>query len=218
MPEEKKLTERILEIEDRLNLSVEKRGQFILFSPHAFYNWIETQSVKRSIVRIQNHQTYRPNYEDFDGDNHFKLCENMKKYHVEKRGFSDIAMNLTTFPDGTIMLCRPLNVVPAGIKGANTGSICIEHLGDFDIDGDTMSEEHRDCIIYLNAVLLKKFNLEANSNSIVYHHWWTAAGKRTNGINAAKSCPGTNFFGGNALKTAEEKFIPLIKDYKTLLK
>ena len=63
----------------------------------------------------------------------------------------------------------------------------------------------------MNALLCEKFDLPINTDSIVYHHWWTAAGKRTNGFGAAKSCPGTNFFGGNSVEACETNFIPLIK-------
>lgn len=185
------------------------KNQFILMDNAEFAKWLESQTIKRSIKRIQNHHTWKPRYSGFKDDNHFSLLEGMKRSHL-KRDFSDIAQNITTFPDGTIAVCRPLTKIPAGIKGANTGGICIEHVGNFDIGGDEMTTMHKDIIVYLNALLCAKFNLSPDANSIVYHHWWTAAGKRTNGINVAKSCPGTNFFGGNKVEDAEKNFIPKI--------
>jgi len=217
MPSTKKLTEKILSTEDKFNVSTEKDGQFILMSPLAFYNWLEAQTIKRKVVRIQNHHTWKPNYSHFDGDNHFSLAKGMKRSHL-KRKFSDIAQNITIYPDGTIMVCRPLSKVPAGIYGANTGSICIEHIGNFDEGGDEMTKEQRYAIAYCNAVLLKKFGLEINSDSVVYHHWWTAGGKRKNGVDAAKSCPGNNFFGGNKVSDAEANLYPKIEEILTNLK
>lgn len=189
--------------------SLTKDG-FTLMNREAFEIFLEDEEVGRPIKRIQNHHTWKPRYSGFN-NNHFSLMSGMRRSHL-KRGFSDIAQNLTTFPDGMICIGRPLKTIPAGIKGANSGGICIEHVGNFDLGGDTMTYEHRKTIIWINAVLCKKFGLTPDSDSIVYHHWWTAAGKRTNGIKASKSCPGTNFFGGNKVIDAETNFIPLIKE------
>lgn len=146
----------------------------------------------------------------------------MRDFHVRNRGFSDIAQNLTTFPDGTIAVCRPFNIAPAGIKGANAYGICIEHFGNFDVGGDKMTDEHRKTILFLNAVLCEKFKLPINTESIVYHHWWSAEGEKVFDLKTgkklqgspAKSCPGTAFFGGNTVLDAQQHFIPLIKNMK----
>ncbi|MCB0374707.1 MAG: N-acetylmuramoyl-L-alanine amidase, partial [Sinomicrobium sp.] len=139
------------------------------------------------------------------------LLEGMKRSHLE-RGFSDIAQNITTFPDGTLAVCRPLSAIPAGIKGANSGGICIEHVGNFDAGKDEMTEVHATAILYLNALLCAKLELDPDPDSIVYHHWWDLrTGKRENGGGATKSCPGTGFFGGNKVTDATDHFIPKIK-------
>ena len=183
----------------------------------AFAEWLSAYKNTRTIKRIQNHHTWKPDYSHFNGKNHFRLLEGMKRSHL-KRGFSDIAQNITTFPDGTLAICRPLSKTPAGIRGANSGGICIEHVGNFDTDGDTMSEAHKNTIIDLNALLCVKFNLDPDTDSIVYHHWWDLnTAKRTNGEGTTKSCPGTNFFGGNKVADAEQHFIPLIKAAATTI-
>lgn len=194
-----------------------KDGQFLLFGRKEFLEWLHDQVVKREIRLIQNHHTWKPDYSHFDGENHFDKLKGMKKSHL-KRGFSDIAQNITTFPDGTIAVCRPIDTSPAGIKGANKYGICIEHLGDFDQGGDEITDQHKKTIVFINAALCLKLGLEPDSNTVVYHHWWTASGKRTNGVKAAKSCPGTNFFGGNKVEDAEKNFIPLISDKLEILK
>jgi hypothetical protein len=193
------------------------QGQFILMSLTEFEFWLADQNITRSIKRIQNHHTWKPRYKDFKNDNHFTLLKGMKRSHL-KRGFNDIAQNLTTFPDGTIAVCRPLKTIPAGIKGANTGGICIEHLGNFDKGGDRMRKKHKEIILQLNAILCKNFELVPNTDTIVYHHWWDLnSGKRKDGEGVTKSCPGTNFFGGNEVDDAKENFVSKIFDeYKKL--
>lgn len=191
----------------------EEDGQFILMSRTSFLEWLKEETVTRSIKRIQNHHTYIPNYGHFEEQGAFKLMKGMKRSHL-KRKFSDIAQNLTTFPDGRICVGRPLDTIPAGIRGANTGGICIEHVGDFDEGKDIMSEEQKKTIVWLNAVLLEHFGLPTDTDSVVYHHWWTASGRRTNGVRAAKSCPGTNFFGGNKVEDCEKNFLPKIQEVR----
>lgn len=190
---------------------IEKNG-FVLLNKIEFRTWLNKQSVPRTIRLIQNHHTYIPGYAHFDGSNHFARLQAMKNYHVNNNGWSDIAQNITTFPDGTIAICRPLTKTPAGIKGQNSYGICIEHTGNFDQGGDVMTPEHKESIIHLNAVLCEKFNLVPTVNSVVYHHWYDlVSGKRKDGQGTTKTCPGTNFFGGNKVEDAQKEFIPLIK-------
>ena len=184
---------------------VQQKGNFILFETREeFGEWLLKQKVSRKISIIQNHHTWVPNYSHFNGKNHFERLEAMRNSHMKDRGFKDIAQHLTTFPDGTIAysLGRNFEQTPAGIEGKNTGAICIEHLGDFDIGRDQMTEEHRKTIIYVNAILCKWLNLTPTTNTIIYHHWFASY----------KSCPGTNFFGGNKKEHAEKNFIPLIRE------
>lgn len=196
----------------------EQDRQFILMGRLEFYRWLMDQKFTRTIKLIQNHHTWIPNYSHFDGDNHFERVKAMDNYHENRRGWSDIGQNITTFPDGTICICRPINIIPAGIRGANSNGICIEHVGNFDIDGDEMTKEHKSTIEFVNAVLCLKFGLEVNDQTVVYHHWWTAKGKRTNGVNSAKSCPGTNFYGGNKVEDAKKNLYPRIIRQLTALK
>lgn len=193
----------------------ETKGQFTLMDKSEFKNWIYQQDLNRKIVRIQNHHTWKPNYDSFTGDNHFKLLAGMKRSHL-KRGFSDIAQHFTIFPDGTIGTGRPLDKIPAGIKGVNTGAICIENIGNFDSSGDKMSAKQRNMIIRVNSLLCHRFNLKPSDKSLVYHHWYDLnTGKRRNGEGVTKSCPGTNFFGGNSVSDAKTNFIPkIVEDLK----
>lgn len=185
-------------------------GKFTLFTFGEFYNWLAGKNFIRVIKLVQNHHTYIPRYEHFKGNNHFQMLNGMEQSHLE-RGFNEIAQNITTYPDGTIAVCRSIDKIPAGIKGANQYGICIEHVGNFDINGDTMTEQHRDTIIRLNAALCQKFNLTPSTDTVVYHHWYDlTTGERTNGTGNTKTCPGTAFFGGNTVADAQANFIPRI--------
>lgn len=184
---------------------------FNILSIEEFQTWITNQKFKRDINLIQNHHTLEPSYSDFNNHNHQKLLQNIEEFHIKERGFRQIAQNLTTFPDGKIAICRSLDMTPAGIKGANMGAICIEHLGNFDLNKDKMTDLQKTCIITLNAILCHRFKLQPNTNTIVYHHWFDLdTGKRTNGSGNVKTCPGTDFFGGNSVKSAETNFVPLV--------
>jgi len=189
-----------------------QKGKFILLTREEFKKWLLDNKFKRQIKLIQNHHTAKPNYSDF-ANNHFKLLDSMESFHINVNKMSEIAQNITTFPDGIIAIGRSFEKNPAGIKGANTNAICIENLGNFDINGNLMSEEHKKSIIFINAVLCIRFNIKPDTNSIVYHHWYDLdTGKRTNGTGNTKTCPGTNFFGGNAVEAATKNFIPLVLD------
>ncbi len=188
----------------------QQQGKFILFDLNEFASWLTALQVLREIRLIQNHHTFIPAYHDFNGSNHFDQLKAMEAAHL-KRGFTEIAQNLTTFPDGTVAACRAFDTAPAGIKGANTKGICIENLGDFDLGHDNMATAQSDCIIKVNALLCRRFTLTPTTNAIVYHHWYDlTTGQRTNGTGNTKTCPGTNFFGGNSVNSAESNFIPLI--------
>lgn len=194
---------------------------FSIHSSESFAAYLKLTSFQRTITFIQNHHTFSPNYASFLGKpDHLFWLESMRTFHMQTRKWKDIGQHLTIFPDGKIGLCRPLDRVPAGIYGANTGAICIESLGDFNTGKDDMKEEQKKAIIQVNALLCARFSLNPVYEQVVYHHWFDTEGKRfapamvdDNDVNRKglqKTCPGTGFFGGNRIKDAIANFYPLI--------
>ncbi len=194
------------------------RGKFTLMDLTEFESYIKTLNTGglRKINHIQEHHTLSPSYHDFNGTNHFAKLEGMEAYHISV-GFGQIAQHYTTFPDGKIAVCRNLLSLPTCIHRHNTGGICIENLGNFDTGADKMTELQKDIIIHLTALLCIKFNLKVNTDSIVYHHWFRQSdGFRDNANGQAvmadhKTCPGTDFFGGNTVNAAKTSFIPQVQ-------
>lgn len=192
------------------------RNGFILLKRSEFKKWMMRQTINRKVTMIQNHHTWLPDYTTFN-DNHFEQVQGMKNFHVNQRGWSDIGQHITTFPDGMIIVgTRPFERAPAGIKGHNDEAICVEHLGNFDKRKDVMTEQHRRTVVHVNSVLNLVFGLVPNTDHNVYHHWFDLSTlQKTGGSGNTKSCPGTNFFGGNKMKDFKENLLPLIeKDLK----
>lgn len=185
---------------------------FTKMSPKEFETYISNLKIARTILFIQQHHTYIPSYIHFKGSNHFDLQKGMKNTHINVNGWGDIGQHFTIFPDGSILTGRSIEKSPACISGNNGNAICIENLGNFDDGGDEMTEAQRNAIVIVTAALCKKFRFIPDTKNIVYHHWFNlSTGVRNNGLGNNKSCPGTNFFGGNKVDDCKTHFIPLIK-------
>lgn len=198
---------------------METKNGFTLLTPDEFASWLNSQNVTRTIFKVQLHHTASPSYSNFTGDNHFTLQTNMKNYHVNSRGFQDIAQHFTIFPDGKICTGRSLNTNPAGITGGNTGAICIENLGWFDTGRDVMTDEQSEAIIIAVRALLNKFSINPSSG-VVYHAWYTASGTYLGDYvvgKSTKTCPGTGFFGGNTSAAFERELLPYLTGEKKIM-
>lgn len=194
-------------------------AQFRIYKPEEFTNYLFNNLFTRKIKVIQNHHTWQPGYTYLSAARgEMFWLESMRNAHIRERKWSDIGQNITTFPSGNIALCRPIEMLPAGIRGANSGAICIEHFGNFDQGKNEMTDAHTESIVLLNALLCKKFGLSPAKSQVVYHHWFDRHGirfsdEKINGNHVGdeqKTCPGTAFFGGNSIVAAEQNFYPLI--------
>ena len=190
---------------------METKFGFTKMSVAEFGQWINEIKVARTILKVQQHHTYSPSYILFKNNNHFALQKGMKDYHTVHNGWNDIAQHFTIFPDGAILTGRSIETSAACITGQNANAICIENLGNFDNNGDTMTQLQKDAIVTVTAALCSRFKIPVNTIGIVYHHWFNlSTGERNNGTKNNKSCPGTNFFGGNKVQDAEANFLPLV--------
>lgn len=190
---------------------METKFGFTSLTISEFETWIKQQNVARTVLFIQEHHTFSPSYIHFKGDNHFDLQKGMKNHHVNNNGWSDIGQHFTIFPDGQVMTGRSLEHSPACIYGNNKHAICIENIGFFDSGKDEMTSKQRDSIVRATAALCERFNIPVSTDRVVYHHWFDlSTGARTNGSGVTKSCPGTNFFGGNTIAACEQNFLPLV--------
>lgn len=203
---------------------MQQKGNFLLMDKNEFRDWLKSQSLTRTINKLQVHHTASPNYltrkvvNGIAQQDHFACLEGMRNYHINTNGWSATGQNITVFEDGkvAISLDRDLNKTPAGITGANTGAICVEIIGNFDKGGDTMTQAQREAVVHLYACLCEKFNIIPSVNTIIYHAWYTASGTYLGDYVAGKStktCPGTNFMGaGNSKAAASNVFIPMIQN------
>lgn len=186
-------------------------GEFLKFDSIGFREWLWKQDVVRPIERLLIHHTWKPDYSNFDGTNHFALQAAMQRFHTVDRGWDDIGQHFSTFPDGTIVTGRSLESHPACTKGANVSAVCIENVGNFDEGADEMTPEHREMILKASAWICERWGIPVDAEHILYHHWFDLnTGLRTDGTGVTKSCPGTAFFGGNRCQDAEAHFLPLV--------
>jgi N-acetylmuramoyl-L-alanine amidase len=146
----------------------------------------------RRINSVHIHHTWIPNYDHFDRQKQRlgsaaaagrELCANMRRSHMNDRGFRDIAQHLTIDPEGNLYLGRAWNLSPASALGFNgsaqVGPFMIEMIGDFDIGRNKMTVAQREATVWVTATVNAAYDLAADS--IRFHNEM-----------AAKSCPGTS--------------------------
>jgi len=220
------LTSDVIYIGQKIRIPPKKlrmQGQYILMNREEFKDWIFNHRFTRKVTTIQQHHTYDPSYQQFNGSNHFALMKKMEELHVKTMGWSTISQQVTTFPDGTIVVGRPFDIPPEGSFGLlnkaamrtiEANAFAIENVGDFDAGHNHMTAEQRETILTVTALLMAKYGLTPSIDSITYHHWWDInTGERVldnSKGHAIKTCPGTGFFGGNSTADAKNNFYPLV--------
>lgn len=191
-------------------------GQFLLMTPLEFVEWFPKQSIKRKIDKIQIHHTAVPDYTRFyKNPDEFYFQKAFQKYAKITKGWYDIAQHLTIFPNGMVCTGRSFELSPAGIYNNNTGAICIENVGNFDYD--IMTNEHKEAIVTIVAVLCNMLKISIDDKHIIYHAWFNLNtgvrdnddGKKSDNVKY-KTCPGKTFFGGHDVQSAKQNFFPLI--------
>lgn len=147
------------------------------------------------------HHTWKPNHNDFNGNNHIRLQQSMKNYHVNTNGWSDIGQHISVFPDGVIVTGRNFGRSPASIKGWNTGAFAMEMIGNFDIGHDKLEGKQKETVLKL----IKYFIENYGQSSIKFHR---------EGPGVSKTCPGTSLnklqLMGDAIKLNEKEVIQVV--------
>lgn len=123
------------------------------------------------------HHTYIPSHKDFNGNNHQRLQDNMRKYHIEKLKWSDIGQHVTLFSDGIFLSGREFGRNPASITGYNDDAFAVEMLGNFNIGNDKLEGNQLAVIVGLVRYFIEKYG----EDSIVFHR-----------EHSNKTCPGTS--------------------------
>lgn len=220
------LTSDVIYVGQKIKIPPKKltmQGQYVLMTREEFKDWIFNHKFTRKIGKIQQHHTYQPSYQNFNGSNHFALLKEMEDLHVKKMGWSNISQQLTTFPDGKVAVGRPFNIPPEGsfgllnksaMQAIEADALAIENVGNFDSGNNKMTAEQRETITTVTALLMLEFGLTPSVDSVTYHHWWDInSGERVldkGEGHAIKTCPGTGFFGGNSTASAKNNFYPLV--------
>lgn len=203
-----------------------KNGFTLLENMSEVRSWLSKQSVSRSITRLQVHHMALPDYACWESDKkktdpHFRRTESLDSYgkttwNSKSANGKYIAQHFNIFPDGKITTGRSLNSNPIGISGWNTNAICVEIYGNFDKGKDTMTAAQKNAVIGLFGELCKRFKITPSSSTIRYHAWFTSGGSYLGDYKAGqsrKTCPGTNFFGGNTMAKFNANFLPAVKNY-----
>lgn len=205
-----------------------KNGFTLLENEKDVKDWLKKQKVSRTITKLQVHMMDLPNYSTWEktdkkvfSEPHFGRTQSLNSYGKNKWGYSDghghyIAQHLNIFPDGKITTGRNLNSTPIGIRGWNTGAICIEIYGCFDKGKDKMTAAQKKAVIYLYGELCKRFHIPVNTTHIRPHCWFTAGGTylgKYNPSRSAKTCPGTAFWGYGCSPDGFSHFIKDVKNY-----
>ena len=220
-----------IQILNEVNEEVKTQNGFTLLENQKdVRNWLTKQRVSRKITKLQVHHMDLPNYSTWEktdkklfSEPHFGRTQSLDSYGKSKwgSGASDghghhIAQHFNVFPDGKITTGRNLNSTPIGIRGWNTGAICIEIYGCFDKGKDKMTAAQKKAVIYLYGELCKRFDIPVNTTHIRPHCWFTAGGTylgKYNPSRSAKTCPGTAFWGYGCSPDGFAHFIKDVKNY-----
>ena len=205
-----------------------KNGFSLLENEKDVKEWLSKQKVTRTINKLQVHHMDLPNYSTWEktdkkvfSEPHFGRTQSLDSYGKSTWHYSDghghyIAQHFNVFPDGKITTGRNLNSTPIGIRGWNTGAICIEIYGCFDKGKDKMTSAQKKAVIYLYGELCKRFKIKPSTSTIRPHCWFTAGGTYLGKYDvnkSAKTCPGTAFWGKGCSKDGFAWFIMDVKNY-----
>ena len=123
----------------------------------------------RTINEAIIHYSATPEGKPFD-------VEDIRDWHVNGNGWSDVGYHYVIKLDGTIQDGRPISRTGAHCKGHNRGTVGICYIGGGITEGkDTRTEEQKDSLIILLTDLINQHNITKISGHNQY---------------STKKCPG----------------------------
>lgn len=148
---------------------------------------------RRRIDCIHVHHTWLPRIADFRGQ---ATIEAIRRYHMQDKGWSDIAQHLTIAPDGGLWTGRPLDMPPASVLGFNgtsaRGPFMIEMVGDFDKGRDKLEGAQWQAVLAVIVLVLRQFGLD--EKAVRFHREYPGV---------AKTCPGDGLDLGDFRRAVE---------------
>lgn len=106
----------------------------------------------RELNRIILHCTATPSWRDVSVDE-------IRRWHVEGNGWSDIGYHYVILLDGTIARGRPLDVAGAHVKGHNKDSVGVVYVGGTDVTGQPQDTLNSNQLFSLYKVVTSLRNL-----------------------------------------------------------
>ena len=82
--------------------------------------------------------------------------DEIRKWHTQERGWSDIGYHYVVYLDGTVHEGRPVKIPGAHCKGHNSNSIGICYVGGADCK-DTRTEDQKDALVDLLVYLKTEY-------------------------------------------------------------
>lgn len=143
----------------------------------AAYPW------SRRVWRVDMHHTYYPARRDYRG---LTTIEAMWRFHVEDRGFDDLAQHLSIGPEGSIWTGRDWNKRPASVGGTlNRGAFMFEMIGNFDIGHDVLDGAQLEVALLVTRAVQRCFRLPPEA--LLFHRDIPGTAKTCPGSSIAKS-------------------------------
>lgn len=105
--------------------------------------------------------------------------EDIRHWHIDERGWSDVGYHYIILLDGTIQLGRDLKTVGAHVKGYNQNSIGVCYIGG---KGgiDTRTTDQKVSLVYLIGMLKRMFK----NSEVLGHRDFTGVQKYCPSFNA----------------------------------
>lgn len=154
----------------------------LLFNgPEHFLKFLDKIKIFPKKTRYDIHHTHLPNHTTWSRNpDHRRVQDGMRNFHVNTKGWADIAQHITIFPDGKIMTGRNINLTPVSASNYNIPSaFMIEMVGDFDKGKDILEGKQLDSVVKISAYF------EKQGAKMFFHREGLINGREP------KTCPGT---------------------------